>query len=559
MRRFLKAVLPPLALVVFLSLLLGFAWLSQNPDSPHLEKAQEWPVVGSLAQRFREAYLGTGAGDAGGRGGVGDDDSEKDGGETVVVVRMGADGKPLREKQLSGEEPLEVFASPVSPERGRERSAASRSRRGETREPTSSTGTTEEASTGSTLAEALVEGSSRKRGSRRKTSAPVVSPAAVVAQEKPAYLAQEWTWFLPGQTIRTGPRVEAPARVDLVSMAWLPVLGRRGSWAEVVYDGERCWIDTSWEPPHPKKGARRGLLRHRHEPVRSSDWGDLVRARKILDLDEPTRKLGAYELLTDVKDAELLEFLDHAAVAAEEAYFARFGRLPSGNPGRTVVLFAERGAYREFTGDDSPVVRHMGHARSGTVVFFAEGESRQELGRTLVHEIGHLLNDRALAWRLPPWLEEGLATDLGSVWVESSGMVRDPLLDQRSFVLQGPDARLLHLGRILEDKGLPPLAALMSLDYETFHQEGLIESWAYAQSVAFVRYLLDGEDRRHRAGFLEFLKKIAGGYGADPRLLLKLLDLDLEELERGFRTWLREEIQAAGVRRDRQARRMAAR
>ena len=548
MRRLLKALVPPLVILVFLGLLAGFAYFSQNPESPHLEKAREWPVVGTLAQRFREAYLGSDGGDAEGRVATDDDGTEGDEGETVVVVRLGADGKPLSEKQLSGEEPLEIFASPVSPEQARERAAASRSRSGET-EPTSST-----------LVDALAEGSSRKRRSRRETSAPVPSPAAaVVAREKPTYLGQEWTWFLPSQTIRTAPRAEALARVELVSMAWLPVLGRRGPWAEVVYDGERSWIDTSWEPPHRKKGARRGLLRHRHEPVRSSDWGDLVRARKILNLDEPTRTLGAYDVLTDVRDEDLFGFLDHAAAAAEEAYFARFGRLPSGDPGRTVVLFADRDDYREYTGDDSPVARHVGHARTGIVVLFAEGRTREELGRTLVHEIGHLLNDRALAWRLPPWLEEGLATDLGSVWVESSRMVRDPYRDARSFVLQGPDARLLHLGRILEEKGLPPLAALMSLDYDTFHQQGLIESWAYAQSVAFVRYLLDGEDGRHREGFLKFLKKIAGGYGADPRLLLKLLDLELEELERGFRRWLGEEIQAARVRLDRQARRMAAR
>lgn len=555
MRRFFKALVPPLVLLLLLSLLLGFAWLSQNPDSPHLEKAQEWPVVGVLAQKFREAYLGRGE-DAARRDGTDTDVSEQDGGETVVVVRLGADGKPLSEKQLAGEDPITFSAGKGSPKKSRGRAGS-----GGTAEPTGAAGLSEGEPTETALPDILVKNSPRKpRRSGKETSDPVPSPAAaVVARERASYLAQEWTWFLPGQTIRTGPRAEAPARVGLVSMAWLPVLGRRGPWAEVVYDGERSWIDTSWQPPHRKKGARRGLLRHRYEPVRSSDWADVVRARKMLEIEKATRKLGAYELLTDVHDEDLLDFLDRAAVAAEEAYFARFGRLPSGDPGRTVVLFAERDGYREYTGDDSPVVRHMGHARTGTVVFFAEGQSREELGRTLVHEIGHLLNDRALAWRLPPWLEEGLATDLGSVWVESSGIVQDPLLDHRSFVLQGPDARLLHLGRILEEKGLPPLAALMSLDYETFHQQGLIESWAYAQSVAFVRYLLDGEDGRHREGFLEFLKEIAGGFGADPRTLLKLLDLELEELERGFQTWLRAEVQAAQERLDRQARQMVAR
>jgi hypothetical protein len=554
MRRFLKAVVPPLVIGLFLSLLAGFAYFSQNPDSLYLEKAADWPVVGLVAQRFREAYLGTGddgsaattesASDATGA------DREEGHGETVVVVRLGADGKPLTEKQLSGEEPIWIPSG-----------TDARNKSGKA--PDEAVGASaSEKPTGSTLPDILVEDSrSSRRPPRptRETLDPSASQAAsVAARERLSYLVQEWTWFLPGQTIRTEPRAEAPTRFELDSLAWLPVIGGQGSWAQVVYDGQRSWIDTSWQPPHPRKGARRGLLRHRYEPVRSSDWGDLVRARKILDLKKPTRKLGAYDLLTDVDDEELLDFLDRAAIAAEEAYFARFGRLPSGDPGRTVVLFARRDDYRRYAGD-SPVARHQGHARTGLLTFYAEGRSREELGRTLIHEIGHLLNDRALAWRLPPWLEEGLATDLGSVWVEGSDLVRDPRRDSHDFVLQGPDARLLYLGEVLKGKGLPPLAALMSLDYDTFHQQGQIESWAYAESVALVRYLLDGDDGRHAEAFLEFLKEIAGGYGADPRMLLKLLDLDLEELERGFRSWLNQEIQTARLRLDQRARKVAAR
>ena len=35
----------------------ALAWLTRNPDSALLERAQEWPLVGSLASRFRAAYL----------------------------------------------------------------------------------------------------------------------------------------------------------------------------------------------------------------------------------------------------------------------------------------------------------------------------------------------------------------------------------------------------------------------------------------------------------------------------------------------------------------------
>lgn len=44
---------------VFLGLVLfgGFAWLTRHPDSPWLERAARWPVVGGAAARFRALYL----------------------------------------------------------------------------------------------------------------------------------------------------------------------------------------------------------------------------------------------------------------------------------------------------------------------------------------------------------------------------------------------------------------------------------------------------------------------------------------------------------------------
>jgi|GEM_PF-952996 len=534
----MKRILPPFLVVLGLALFGGFAYLTQHPESPYLERVQEWPVVGGLASSFREAYLGPDGGSGGSGGDSGGRGSSQAGSSRteVVVIRLGPDGKPLTEGQLAGDEPIYLPSEAVVPSGGPRAGGAG----------------------------ILVENPSRtpRRDRAEAHSASSFKPgAAVAAREAASFLVKEWAWFLPGQTIHTAPDAEAEPREHLVSMAWLPVLGHRGSCVEVLYEGERGWIDTSWEPPYRRKGARRGLLRHRQEPVQSSDWGDLVRARKILGIKKPTRKLGDYELLTDVEDEGLLDFLDTAAVAAEEAYFARFGRLPSGDPGRTVVLFGSRDRYRDYAGNAQLVSdSHVGHARTGILALYAEGRSREELGRTLVHEIGHLLNDRALARQLPSWLEEGLATDLGSVWVEDPSMVIgvQPAV-RRSLWLQGPESHLLYLAAPLEAGELPSISTLVRLDYETFHKEERIEEYAYAHSVALVRYLLDGESGRHAEGFREFLKRIAGGRGADPELLLKLLDVEMEELDRGFQGSLRREIQVAEQRLDERYRRKQAR
>lgn len=539
----MKRVLPPFVLLLGLGLLAGFAYFTRHPESPLLERAREWPLVGGLAARFRRAYLGEGQGEEGpveetsrarsgkrGRGGV-----------EVVVRRVGADGKPLTRRQLAGDEPI-ALPDGIEPPRASTRSKKDRSDGKEGRGP------------------APLPVDNEPTPSRESGGAAVAPVVALPSEPPIPFLASEWRWFLPGNTIRAEPRTEGEVQARLRSLAWLPVLDREGVWAEVVHGGERGWIDTSWQPDHPRKGARRGLLRHRTEPVRSSDWGDLVRARKILGVKRATVKVGAYDLLTDVEAPELIHFLDRAAAAAEDAYFARYGRLPSGNPGRTAVLFAKRQGYREFSGSNSLLASHFGQARTGILAFFAEGQSREELAGTLVHEITHLLNDRALAWNLPTWLEEGLATDLGSVWVEDSRIVRD--LDQvrgRGLAIQSTDMRYLLLGEILDQGGLPSSATLMNLDYKSFHTDGKIEDWAYAHSFALVRYLLDGDAGRHRAAFLKFLKKIAGGWGADPRVLLEILDLDMRQLDRGLQAWLVGRVAAARARLDRRAARNARR
>ena len=492
------------ALVGFLALFGGYAYLTRYPESPWLEEAQEWPVVGELARSFREAYLGPPAAPP----------PEPVEEEILIAYREDGESGP--------DEPLTTFL----PDDQKAQVSKSKAKRPEP-EPRA-----------------------------RRAEKPKARPKARTKPEAPSfpgfseprltYIVEEWRWFRPGQGVYAGPSTEARATTRLEALSWLPVLERRGSWAKVMRHGDPGWIDTSWEPPYPRKWATRGLLRHRHEPVRHSNWGRYQEARKLLGLQgKPDRKVGAYTLLTDVEDPELLAFLDRAAAAAEEAYYARYGRLPSGNPGRSVVLFAREADYRKYSASsDVATLSHVGHAGGGIATFFAEDRARPELTRTLVHEIGHLLNNRALAWRLPPWLEEGIASDLGSVWLED-----DPLVTGRDVRLEnwGPDSRIAFLGDIHASGQLPSAETLMYASPEVFYKNPRVQRYAYAHSLALVRYLLDDE-AGHAEGFREFLKKIADGRGADPELLAKMLEVDLDDLDRGFHAWLQREAAAARQR-----------
>jgi hypothetical protein len=507
----MRRIVPYIVLLGAVGLLAGFAWFTQHPDTPWMEKAQEWALVGRLAAALRQAYLGPAASGA-------PEAAQGEGapaGETTAR-RPRRRPAPPPEPPRAVEEPIHLPASA--------RPAARET-------PSSRDAPSGEGGTGGPVP------------APEATAKPPPRPRPPTRRSPPIqYLAEEWVWFLPGQRIRSAAAAEAPEQALLEALAWLPVLRRSGVWAEVVYRGEKGWIDTSWQPPHRRRGAKRGLLRHRYEPVQGSDPWRLEKARKVLGIDRPAVKVGAYDLYTDVEDETLLDFLDSAAVAAEEAYFARYARLPSGDPLRSAILFARERDYRRFSESANLASDvHVGYAGRGILTFYAEGQPRQELARTLVHEIGHLLNDRAVAWQLPPWLEEGMATDLGSVWVEGSRLVESPLGSgaRWSLEIQAPEGRFLILGEALENGRLPPLGVLLTLDRETFYQADVI-SYAYAHSFAFIRYLLDGEQGRHAEAFRGFLKRIASGRGAD---LLKLLETDLDELDRGFRTWLEAEVE----------------
>lgn len=498
------------ALLGFLALFGGYAYLTRVPESPWLETAQEWPVVGELARSFREAYLGPPAAPPG-------EPVEPVEEEILIAYRE----ESPENDETGPDEPLTTFLSDdqkaqASKLRAKRPEPMPRARRAETSTPSKSAPQTE------------------------APSYPGFS------EPRLTYIVEEWRWFRPGQGVYADPSAEARRITRLEALSWLPVLEREGPWAKVMHHGDPGWIDTSWEPPYKRRWSTRGLLRHRHEPVRHSNWGRYQEARKLLGIEgKPDRQVGAYTLLTDVEDPELLAFLDRAAAAAEDAYHARYGRLPSGNPGRSVVLFAREADYRTYSASSDVATRsHVGHAGGGIATFFAEGRARPELTRTLVHEIGHLLNNRALAWRLPPWLEEGIASDLGSVWLED-----DPLVTGQDVRLEnwGPDSRISFLGDIQASGQLPTAETLMYATQEVFFKNARVQRYAYAHSLALVRYLLD-EEAGHAESFREFLKKIADGRGADPKLLAKMLDTDLDELDRGFRVWLQREAVAADQR-----------
>lgn len=516
-----------LGLVVAVGALGGFAWLTQNPTAPIVEEATAWPVVGPLAVSFRRAYV----------------------------------GEPQPPVEVTEAEEVEDGDRPVNEPATFSRRGRDREERAAAAAGASEDGGGPEVSPGEPLLllppEAIeaVEVMERVEPGAATPSLEIVDLPRV--PPRPTTIpALAWQWFLPGHPL--AERAGGEPVAELPSLAYLPVLLRQRGWLEVQFDGRRWWLDPSWEPAHPHRGARQGGLRQRREPTRSADWRKLDKAKEMFGLRKPNGRLGPFELWTDVTDEELLRFLDQLAQVVEPAYFARYGRLPSGKPRHALVLFQKEEDYRAFSPDSILSDSHVGHAGSGVLAFFAGGRSRIDLARTLAHEMTHLLNDRALAVVLPQWLEEGLASDLGAVWVESAeadGLggvdLRSHTDTGRAFVALEPDLRTLELAGTLAQGQLPDIGVFLTLAPEDFYKTSNL-SLSYSWGAAFVRYLNSGDGGRHRRHWQAYLGAIAAGYDPTIAQFLEHFEITdsagLQALEQGFRDWLRQEQVAAKAR-----------
>lgn len=498
-----------LSMALLVGLVGGFAWLTHHPETPWLETAGDWPVVGPvtgpLAERFREVYLPPPG-------------SEPPEIPLVDVIYVDEDGNPI-------DGPLKIEPGPI---RRRAPSAeGSRKESGRKQLP--------EAGRVRRTTEPLA----------REVEAPeILSPKPLSEPTSAPFVAGAWRWFSPGQPVRIEPDRAARPFDHLEAMAYLPVVETNGFWTQVVYGGEIGWVDSTWEPDHDPRAARaknpmstRGLYQVRRK--------FLQQVRKIMGEAMTERELGDYTLYTDVRDEALLDLLAGAVSGVEDAYYARYARLPAGDGGSAIVLFAERSDYLVLP--SSQRAWAAGHAEPGTAVSFASGRSHAAVVRTIVHELGHLLNRRALGAGVPTWIEEGLASDLGGVWMEDADAVVDPTRfawpsgdeSLETFTSHGMDAAILAMAGVSKS-GVPASEELLLLRSEAFYA-GSNRSYAYAHAATLVRFLIEGESKALRAGFLSYLGRSSAGQLATPELLAREIGIELDELDRRYSRWLRAE------------------
>lgn len=360
----------------------------------------------------------------------------------------------------------------------------------------------------------------------------------------------ERVWVAAGEPLRSRPDPQAGVVARQEVFERLAVRERRGAWVRVEGPAGAGWVRAG-EASEADYPMGSGLEPTRPLPARRPDDDHLAAARDLLGRDAPAGALGPYTLYTDV-DQPAVRFVHLARLAGqlEPTYARRYGVRPVGEPEEAVLIFGQEERYRLFQAREARLggLPAGGHATPGLVALYAGGRRRDDVAATLVHELAHLLNRRALGPALPPWLDEGIADDLSSSEITPAG----DLLPQRlgGAVVRGAGV-LEFSGAVAALRSLnaayargetaPKLAELVELDWFRFVRSD-DRTLHYAHAGFFVRYLVDGEDGALRPAFHRFLRRLADGGPATGEALRAELGRSWEELDAGLAAYVREWI-----------------
>ncbi|HYE01971.1 MAG TPA: hypothetical protein VD963_01920 [Phycisphaerales bacterium] len=168
----------------------------------------------------------------------------------------------------------------------------------------------------------------------------------------------------------------------------------------------------------------------------------------------------------------------------------------------TVQLMGERaGLYRR--------IGRGGYAWGGRSVIYAQPGT--DTFAVAAHEGWHQYTQRVFAHRLPPWLDEGLATYMeGHRWEGER-----PVFDPR----HNPE-RLAQLRGVAQEGRLLPLGTLLNASPQgILESEGSAGATAptadalgyYAQAWALARFLMEADNGRHREGLGRLVADAAAG------------------------------------------------
>lgn len=363
--------------------------------------------------------------------------------------------------------------------------------------------------------------------------------------------ARPFVWVPPGTPIHAAPETASEILETVGALSNLSRLEQRGDWYRVRAPRAGRAPIRGWVRLVDYREPTRELLRQPEPvlPLPSSPPHPAVvaDARRLMATHGTERRCGPHPVFTDDAGSAVLTVCPQLVSSLEAIYPRRYGVEPVGAAAEAILLFSRAEAYRAFR--DAEEVRFEGNTAHaiparGYLALFLENQALPEVLATLVHELAHLLNRRALGPALPPWLAEGISDELAESAIAADGTIHPGLLggervsDGFTVIRSGGLASVRILQEALAGDRLPVLRELVRLDADDFHrpERALLH---YAASSFWVRYLVSGYDSARTAGFRSFLADVSRGRPLSEELLLERLAADWAELEMDFRTWLR--------------------
>jgi hypothetical protein len=242
------------------------------------------------------------------------------------------------------------------------------------------------------------------------------------------------------------------------------------------------------------------------QPVASEPWNYHNRPGQTL-------KTEHYQIHTTIPKDDFLNRLAQVMEGAHEQYQKLAPQVKTSDRPMDCYVFANRFEWaaftREHTGDDSKVylkINRGGYTIGDWFVAYFIGDINTF--PVAAHEGWHQYVSRNFKSRLPPFLEEGIATQFEAIRWEA-GLPR--------WNLDYHPMRAQRLRRACDDHYLWPLEQLVTMhagDVVGLSGEK-IEAF-YAQNWAFARFLWDADGGKYRPAFQKLLVETANGTVYDP-------------------------------------------
>jgi len=456
-----------------------FTWMTHHPDATILEDAESWPLVGPLAERFRAAYLHEGSPSPPTNGGEGGVVYEYE------ILSEASEGKGTPDGE-GGAEGLSPGSPPTGP-RG--------------------------------VAPFVWVRAGAELRARNEPSARIVHEYA--EPERLAVIESRGDWYRVRPHDRSENTVGESERIGWVHLPGYSELSNPPFGSEP----RRLGPLDSQGPESELLAAARGLLDGERilnagpytlysdaEDEELFAWLDRV----VKNLEPTYRQRYDLEPRGAPREVIIL-FRDEA----------QYRKLQARTMSGTSIAPGDR--------------RVEGHAFQGLAATWIGRRPRAIVGGVVVHELVHLLNRRAIGPSLPGWLDEGLAEDIalseltpeGDILVDRLGGSRQHV-GVRTVLSRGGVGSALYLQREHRANRALDLERFVTTDWELLRDE---RDLYYATAGLYFRYLqrsgsTEARELRH------FLVSVANGEPADGQELLRAIADDLAAHEEAFSRWV---------------------